>query len=207
MTYGDGEGVNAWGSFNRNFSHSYSKIGTYRGRDTARCGCSSTFSFASATATVVTCGQAANYSALQSCGGVIRQNAANIQIDGCSFIPNSLGSFFFNQAPVLIGTNQGGIPPSGTGLQQIPCNQHDFCYGTCGQARSVCDSNLAAGVTSTCNAAFPTQCTLGSSNCIIYFEEAAKCHIKASLIGVGVAFVGGSFYKDAQVEDCECCGG
>jgi len=55
MTYGDGEGVNAWGSFNKTFSHLYNSNGTYVGRDTVKCGCSSVFSFLSAAATVRAC--------------------------------------------------------------------------------------------------------------------------------------------------------
>lgn len=72
------------------------------------------------------------------------------------------------------------------------CDDHDYCYDTCGADKDECDLKFKKCLYATCK---------GKQN---EFFDAKKCRLKAKLFYMAVLGVGCHSYIDAQRQACEC---
>ncbi len=77
------------------------------------------------------------------------------------------------------------------------CNNHDFCYGSCGADKSRCDVNLFNCMISQCDQVFG-----GWFNRYTLNHE--RCIQDASLVFRGVDKYGGKPFCEAQAKNCRC---
>ena len=113
--------------------------------------------------------------------------------DGCSFIaPNNP----FPLCPsVRFGCdNDAGEEDCPDGID-LPCNNHDFCYQTCGTSRAQCDLDFRNDMIEVCNNMTFGQKLLCYDSCIV----AAATYYDGVVVGAGSSFVNG------QNRACQCC--
>lgn len=106
--------------------------------------------------------------------------------DGHSPTTNGCGS----------GDWKGTLVPNSWGKADFTpsCNQHDICYGTCGNDKLNCDTNLSLDAMRACDAAYGDSPT-----------RRAACYTVAYAYGEAVHEFGDGPYNEAQEEDCDCC--
>jgi hypothetical protein len=114
--------------------------------------------------------------------------------DGCSAVPDH---------PLLLcpevrfGCDEdSGVEGCGEGID-LPCNNHDFCYQTCGTTQALCDVAFYDDMIRVCN-----EMSFGQK--LVCYDD---CVIRAGAYFDGVAF--GPFGRDAfengQNRACQCC--
>ena len=215
VNFGDNSSAGTWTSnTNATFNHAYSFRGTYNASANIFCTCrgSGTPFSAFDSATVTVCTQPTTYAQVTSCPSALGQNDDNITIDGCTTpvgpIQNPGASLTLQKNPpgTAFGSNQVSVPPSGAGLVNLPCNKHDFCYGTCGANKASCDSAFGTGTVQVCEAAFSVLCPYEGTVCNDYWAQLGECINTANSWTLSLVVFGGTLYKAAQVEGCECCG-
>lgn len=154
------------------------------------------------------------------------QNGAPYIVDGCS-IPQQIADVLaggdrnnpvrgaVNFGSTAFGVEQWSIPATlAHHISQLPCNQHDKCYKTCGMTQSICDLGFGQSLNGVCARAYPS--VLDCPNfmpplnsplrCALYAAEAAKCVFIAGSMGGAVALAGRSAYRQNQDRHCNCCG-
>lgn len=140
------------------------------------------------------------------------------EIDGCSIPPFTTVIFPGNvQNPVggqlnLPGTSTAfGAPqapiPHGVAPMDLPCNRHDVCYQTCGQAQHGCDSAMLNDMQTLCAEVYPAACPYasGSAACNAYADERLVCHNVAQIVYAGLRQFGAGSWQQRQVQYCDCC--
>jgi hypothetical protein len=154
-----------------------------------------------------------------------RQNGVSFIVDGCSIpaqIANALAGGNRNNpvrgtvnfGSTAFGVEQGSILPAFVHtISQLPCNQHDKCYKTCGMTQGICDLGFGQGLNAVCTQAYPN--VLDCQNfmpplnspirCALYATEAAKCAFIAGTMAGAVALAGRSAYRENQDRHCNCC--
>ena len=127
VSFGDGGTATATGG-SATLRHTYDSRGTYEIRDDVSCSpCQSVFSLGYGSLTISVCEIRAvkSYADVTSCPRLL-QSDADYDINGCTGGPDSIGD-------VIFGTVQGDIPVGSEAMvEDLPCNQHDLCYETCG---------------------------------------------------------------------------
>jgi hypothetical protein len=141
------------------------------------------------------------------------------EIDGCS-VPAILAVLtpglsvqdptggLFGLASTAFGAPQGSIASAGAALN-LPCNQHDICYQTCGSTQGTCDTGMHNGMNAVCNAAYPTSTCPYSGleilKCPFYFTERSDCFQLSDLYKFGLDQFGSSAWEERQTQYCKCC--
>ncbi len=77
----------------------------------------------------------------------------------------------------------------------LACEYHDFCYRTCNDQKSSCDSNFLANMTQICLDLPTVEFVLVGQSCLNY----------AAIYYSAVALAGGSAFQGDQVLACKCC--
>jgi len=111
--------------------------------------------------------------------------------DGCSAVPNQLVLC----PAVRLGCDEDAGEENCPEGIDLPCNNHDFCYQTCGVTKQECDFALFDDIVEVCNNMTPAQKILCYDDCLatatIYFD--------------GVVAGAASAYRNGQNRSCQCC--
>ena len=136
------------------------------------------------------------------------QNSRQHDIDGCSGgVSQDPAASTHAQAPTAFGIPQGVISSAGAALN-LPCNQHDICYQTCGSTQSNCDQQMRNRMDAVCDAAFPSTCPYSGwqmASCPAYFGARAYCYSASGTYHTGLSIGGGSAWRQRQTQYCDCC--
>jgi hypothetical protein len=149
---------------------------------------------------------------IAKCGGRAQNRSLRHEIDGCSNSPDDpmrvTHIVLLSQNPTAFGRAEpGGAPSGGPPGFDLPCNWHDICYQTCGNARSQCDRDLQARAHAICEAAYPLPPPYGilDPRRLIYSNQRGDCHGLADTYYGVLSVAGGSAYRDRQSGYCNCC--
>jgi hypothetical protein len=139
---------------------------------------------------------------------VVDGHSGNVQ-DPCGGI---LGDTTFGASQ---GTGEAGVLANGEVVQDLPCNNHDICYQTCGSDKAECDDKMYDGMIAVCQKAYPgmkcphidVTCLLLPAKCTVvcalWYDEKMRCHKVAWEYKVGLATFGQSAYDERQEQYCE----
>lgn len=174
--------------------------------------------------------KASDYSQVAStatCPERAQDTAVDHVIDGCSVPPSLLTVVDYILGPVIdfsddvndpvggvlaIADTRFGQPeapvPHGQNSIDLPCNKHDVCYQSCGQAKLGCDNHMDADMETVCDAAYPDDCPWTSATtCAAYVVRKALCYAAQWNYFTGVRIGGNAAYQSRQVQYCSCCAG
>ncbi|MCC5828692.1 MAG: hypothetical protein JJU36_04530 [Phycisphaeraceae bacterium] len=91
---------------------------------------------------------------------------------------------------------------------QSDCDNHDICYGTCGQSQSQCDLAFRRDMLATCDRTYKVLVDRnrrsGVRNHPQEYSYWINCRLAAESFYSAVYFGGADAFWDTQVERCEC---
>merc|ERR1712130_524082 len=100
-----------------------------------------------------------------------------------------------NYTPTANGCGPSAFPLAGPSFSFLECcNQHDYCYGTCGKTKSQCDADFYACTDCSCEAAYDN------------FLEQDACEEVACAYFQAVDDFGCYSYTEGQKGACSCSG-
>ena len=160
--------------------------------------------------TFLICDLERSFSELKEQCPLREQNEKKHEIDGCSGAPDFASISVWAQASTAIGSVQGTV--TADRVNNLPCNQHDLCYQTCGSSKKSCDIDLKSSIQRVCKKAFPRKCPYSGveslATCLLYDIARRRCRLVARLykeIGVENFFVRATAYNKRQTQYCNCC--
>jgi len=155
---------------------------------------------------------------------VYRQRDIPHIVDGCSNVPDDPCSGDLGWSSTRFGSEQGDEDTNelapGEAVENLPCNNHDICYQTCGADKAVCDQKMYEDMVAVCNKAYrpnescpyadgrrkcwlAPQVLCGLGNCSEWYDEKFSCQRWATRYKWGLEKFGGSAYEERQEQYCE----
>lgn len=148
-----------------------------------------------------------------SAGSDDRQNDRPHEIDGCT-VPGFVGGQDpcegeLGRTSTRFGRPQGegdtGVLRPGEVVEDLPCNNHDICYQTCGADKTQCDEQMYEDMLEVCRGAYPeATCPLDDDDvCDDWEDEKSDCNWQAWKYKKGLDLFGGKAYRDRQKQYCK----
>ena len=127
---------------------------------------------------------------LQACSAVVPDPLGPPPCtNGCTAVPNNIPPCAGNAGLISCLPSDCQCPQ---GTPPGPCDNHDYCYGTCGSDKDTCDSQFRSAMHAVCAGIADPDCR-------------NVCDTHAEEYYWGVHELAGYWHHSAQVTACACC--